>query len=76
MERRDQYAAIDQGDMDRRFERRRMRGFGLGAVLQRTGRADELDAGADPRDMPGQPVRVKSCRKSASSRAASRSIWA
>ena len=59
VEGRDQHAAIDQRDMDRRFERRRMRGFGLAAVLQRSRCADELDARADARDMPRQPVSMR-----------------
>ena len=50
----DQHAAIDQRHMDCRFERRRMRGFGLAAVLQRARCADELDARADAHDMPRQ----------------------
>ena len=50
--------------------RRRMRGFRLAAVPQRARRADELDARADARDMPGQPVCGRWPRRSpASSRA-------
>ena len=69
-------AAIDQRDMDRCFQVRRMRGFRLAAVPQRTGRADEFDARADPRHMPGQAVAAMVLARPFSSRAARRSICA
>ena len=54
-----------------------MRGFGLAAVAQRTGRADELDARADPRHMPGQAVTGDRCAQAPlAAGAASRSMCA
>ncbi|MBE0694156.1 MAG: hypothetical protein IH590_13760, partial [Aquamicrobium sp.] len=52
----DIYAAVDQGDVDGGFERRRVRAFGLAAGPQGAGRTDELDAGADAHGVPGEPV--------------------
>ena len=55
VERCDQAAAVQQRQVDRLLEGRRVRGLGLGAVAQRPGRADELDARADAHHVPRQP---------------------